>query len=366
MDTKLTFNEEIELIESVKYTPAVSIIMPFEPKMSSKSEMEGNLRKAITKVERELLANYPSEKALPVLHRLQELIHHLNYNTHKKSIAMFVSPVVEKVFYLDIPMEEKIVVDESFEIRDLVYCKKLSVQYLVLLLSAHSSRMYLGNCTKFILIKSNVPTDVHAYERDLPQRVTHYSDPAEEKELMLDKFIHHMDEGLSIVLKAYPLPVFVLGAERVLGHFNKITKNWKSIVGFIHGNYEEANETEIRDVMKPYVTDWQQIKQLDAIHQVEKAQSENKLVFGMKDVWAAAEHKNGRLLILERDYIFPTGDLRLMGQLQTGAYGSLKPFYIKDAVDHVLERVLEYGGDVEFVDRDKLKDFGRIALIKYY
>jgi Bacterial archaeo-eukaryotic release factor family 3 len=366
MDTKLTFSDELELIESVKYTPAVSIVLPFEPKMSSKSEMEGNLRKAMTKVERDLLANYPAEKALPIIHRLQELIHHLNFNTHKKSIAIFVSPVVEKVFYLDMPMEEKIVIDESFEIRDLVYCKKLSVQYLVLLLSANSSRMYLGNCTKFFLIKSNIPSDVQAYQRDLPQRVTHYSDPLEEKEVLLNKFLHHMDDGLSIVLKAYPLPVFVLGAERVLGHFNKLTKNWKSIVGFIHGNYEEATETEIRELMSPYVADWQQIKQLDIIHQVEKAVSENKLASGIKEVWAAAEHKNCRLLVLERDYMFPTSDLTNIGQLHTGTFGAVKPFYIKDAVDHILERVLEYGGDVEFVDRDKLKDFGRIVLLKFY
>ena len=42
------------------------------------------------------------------------------------------------------------------------------------------------------------------------------------------------------------------------------------------------------------------------------------------------------------------------------------PFYIKDAVDDVIEKVLKNGGDVEFVDEGLLKDYQHIALIQYY
>lgn len=41
-------------------------------------------------------------------------------------------------------------------------------------------------------------------------------------------------------------------------------------------------------------------------------------------------------------------------------------FYIKDAVDDVIEKVLSSGGDVEFVDEGVLKDYNKIALIEYY
>ena len=40
--------------------------------------------------------------------------------------------------------------------------------------------------------------------------------------------------------------------------------------------------------------------------------------------------------------------------------------FIKDAVDDVIEKVLENGGDVEFVDEGLLKEYKHIALIKYY
>ena len=40
--------------------------------------------------------------------------------------------------------------------------------------------------------------------------------------------------------------------------------------------------------------------------------------------------------------------------------------YIKDAVDDVMEKVLEFGGDVEFVDEGILDAYAHIVLINYY
>ena len=40
--------------------------------------------------------------------------------------------------------------------------------------------------------------------------------------------------------------------------------------------------------------------------------------------------------------------------------------YIKDAVDTLIEKVLENGGDVEFVEPGMLKDYNHLALIQYY
>ena len=63
--------------------------------------------------------NYPADVEIMMMKKLRTIIKNLNFNTHKKSIAIFLSPVFEKVLYLDISVEEKIIIDESFEIRDL-------------------------------------------------------------------------------------------------------------------------------------------------------------------------------------------------------------------------------------------------------
>lgn len=113
-----------EVVEAIHYRPAISIVMPFEPKMSAKAELIQQLKFAIDKVDREVRKNYNDELVEVVIQKLKKIVKDLNFTTFKKSIAIYVSPVFEKVLYLDIPMEPKIMIDDSFEVRDLLQAKK--------------------------------------------------------------------------------------------------------------------------------------------------------------------------------------------------------------------------------------------------
>ena len=359
-------SEILEVMEAVHYRPAVSIIMPFEPKMSLKIELTHSLKTAADKVEQELQENYPDEMGMLVMQKLRAIIKGLNINTHKKSIAIYVSPVFEKVLYLDIAVEEKIIVDESFEIRDLVYSKKQLHKYLVMLLSGKESRMYLGNSTTFVRIVSNTPESVYAYINDMPERVANFSDMSERKEIVMDKFLHHIDNSLDIILNAYHLPLFVLGTERIMGHFKKLTKHAGAVIQYVQGNYEEATVQELNEILEPHITDWKKVKEKDLLNQLEEAAGKKKLAVGMRDVWREAMSHKGRLLLVEKNYMYAAQH----GSSEDVIYKAVEPYskfsYIKDAVDDVMEKVLENGGDVEFVDKDVLKDYQHIALVQYY
>jgi len=160
--------------------------------------------------------------------------------------------------------------------------------------------------------------------------------------------------------------VFVMGAKRVLGHFKALTKNEKSIVSYIHGNYEEASEAVLGKALKPYIDDWKKVKMEDLHHQIEKAADAGKLSKGMIEVWKSASNRMGRLLIVEKDFVYTAEQ----GASEEVIYKPGLPYnkfsYIKDAVDDVIEKVLEHGGDVEFVDKGMLSEYGHIALIQYY
>ena len=92
----ITANPEVKAIMQVAHIrPAVSIIMPFEPKMGIKSELAHGLKLAVDKVERMLRTDYPADISALVVYKLRRIIKDLNFNTHKKSIAVYVSPVFE-------------------------------------------------------------------------------------------------------------------------------------------------------------------------------------------------------------------------------------------------------------------------------
>src|SRR5664279_305438 len=112
-----TSTPECEVIATVEFLPAISITMPFTPVITLKKNLEYSLKNVLAKVEAMLSTHYTIEKAAPVIIKLRNLISSLNYNTHKKSIAIFVSPIVEQVYYLGVELNEKIVMDPSFKIR---------------------------------------------------------------------------------------------------------------------------------------------------------------------------------------------------------------------------------------------------------
>jgi len=362
--------EEREVTEVSHYLPAVSIIHPFEPMMSSKSELEFKLKRAIKKVESQLIEDYPRGKAWPVLLRLNLLIDNLNYTTQKKSVAIFVSPVTERVYYLDIPVEERIVVDEGFEIRDVIYSKKQNIEFLVLMLSAEKAKMYLAKDSKFTLIKSNVPDNVpdntFPYVTNINEKEENISGSYRDKEMLFDKFLHQMDEDLKLILNAYKLPVFVMGDEKILERFKKITKNAEKLLDFIPANDFDASEKEMHKILQPYVQDWKMVKQQNILQEIGKAVDYEKVSFGIEDVWEAATHKSCMLLVVEKDFVYPIRAADKVDTISPQDINATNPFYIKDVVDNVIEKVLQNGGDVEFIDNDMLKDYGRIALIQCY
>lgn len=355
--------ETEEIIDIPHYLPSVTVILPFEPKMRSKQQLQQQLHSAYATVKHQLFATYTPEKAEAVLNRLNKIMQYLDYTTHKKSLCIFVSPLTQKILYLSIPVEPHIVVDESFRVRDILLSKKQHRNFLLLLFSGKGCRLYLGNDDKLIKLVCNIPADLSAFDNDIPDRVSSFSDPAARKETVLHKFLHSVDNSLALMLESYPLPLMIMGTKRLLGHFKKISHHASHVVAFINGNFMESSETELLQRVSAYIANWDQLKEADLLWQIDKAKSSGKLVRGIENVYKAASRTNNRLLIVEQDYAF-AADKISADKIQVHENGS--PLYINDAVDDVIESVLRSGGDVEFVGNGVLKDFDHIALIKYY
>jgi hypothetical protein len=102
------------------------------------------------------------------------------------------------------------------------------------------------------------------------------------------------------------------------------------------------------------------------LNQLDDAKSKGKLVNGIKDVWRIAMNGKGQLLLVEKNFLYAAEH----GSTDEIIFKAVEPYnkfsYIKDAVDDVIEKILETGGDVEFVEPEMLNEYNHIALIKYY
>ena len=90
-----------DVLDVSKDVPFISLIMPFEPKMGLKTELAIKLNNAADNIEKELLGKYPAEEAMPVIKKLRHVIKDMNYSIHKQSIAIFVSPLIENLYFFN-------------------------------------------------------------------------------------------------------------------------------------------------------------------------------------------------------------------------------------------------------------------------
>ena len=131
--------------------------------------------------------------------------------------------------------------------------KNLNHDNLILLLSAKEARVYLHDGEDFIKVPLNKSDTIQAYERDLPSKVGNFSNAQAAKEILINKFFLHIDQAIGDVLKAHPVPFFVMGTKKTTGHFNKISKNTKKITSIINGNFNEHTMYELKKALAPHL-----------------------------------------------------------------------------------------------------------------
>ncbi|WP_431209532.1 hypothetical protein ACQ86N_25645 [Puia sp. P3] len=304
-------------------TPSAVLVAPFNPKMTPRQDLESTVKSLLIKAERQLMATHSAEDALPVVSKLRQLVRGLDYSTHRKSIAIFASRQTGNTCYMDTEVEQQLVIDQPFRVRDLAETAKKVKEYLVMVLDSHQSRTWLGRDQHLRLIKSNTPQSTTS-----------------------NIFIHQMDQGLGSVLKVYPLPVFIVGPAQTTDFFARITNHHEHIAAYLHKAPSEITESRLQDWLSPELDAWDSLQQRMILQQIGKARTSGKLVCGMDNVRKAAGSKNNRLLVIPRDS-------------EPGSFCKAGP------IDEIAEKVLANGGAVGTVDRALLEEFENIVLIRY-
>ena len=353
-----------ELLAVVPGQPAISIIVPMESTgVSPIITLQQKLRVLADQLGRELENKYPEQEYRAVMDRLRSVIATLQPEKHKKGIAIFVSPKFEKVLLLDTQVREKVVVDRFFEIRDLLQHKTLVDKYLVLLLSYRQRMIYHGSTAEFLKIVASVPQSLDADDVAYGQKAD-LTALERRKETLMHNFLHQVDLEITELIAREHLPVFVLGAKRVLGHFKKITKNSAGIVAYISGNYNHSGFAQLQKLLEPHLISLKVEHQRQLLAQLDRAADQKKLVVGISQVREAAVNKKGQKLVVENNYVCPVHPLSAVNGLGDSqdqqAFSSLP-----DAVEDVIVNVLANGGDVDFTDNNALDKYEHIALVTY-
>lgn len=339
--------------------PAVSVVLPFEPHLRSKAELEILFQTCVSKVIARIDEEYDTELGRLVIGRLKKIFTQLNFSSFKKSVAIFISPVFEKIIYIPFAVEPRVFVSHAFNIQHVVKARIENSSFLLVNLSRYASNIYVSDGHTINRVNMNMRNN--SSQVPVFPKGAAFTDRNELREILLRSFLHRTDQALQLLLKAYPLPVVITGSPKVIGEFRKISVNSNKIVKYINGYFTNADERSLKEVVNTVLNEWQQVQEKHLHQRLEAAANAGHLAIGIREVWRHANTRNASLLVVEDNYV-PAAILPSVKADASYDNYSL----IHNTIDDVVEKVLEAGGDIQFVKPGTLAGFDPVVLIERY
>jgi hypothetical protein len=232
---------------------------------------------------------------------------------------------------------------------------KLSIHYYVLALSERSSRLFEGFREDLIDIhNSGFPFDFDSVGFDHGKRSV-ACDPFRE-------FLRNTDRLFARYFNQDPLGIIVIGERQVLSVFKGLTNHREAFIGELEGDYTSTSSRDLGRIAWPVVKQALAGTTHHAIIGLEKAAKAGKIVIGLDAVGRSISSAAVSSLFVEEDYHVKGSIRKIEETLVLSPQVDVREV-LDDAVDVIVDRVLDSGGNVVFLDSASMTRFQRIALI---
>lgn len=377
MKSEKLLGEELLAMQKEKGKICVSIIVPTHRLSPERRVDKLEVERAINNAKELLKYRYTVSDITPLLQAIDELYEGIDFIHNSDGVGLYISPNIKLAVQYPFPVEEKVMVEDNFELRDLLYKMNYANPYFVLLLTQKGVRLFESTWDDLNEIKdNNFPKEyVEEYLYNPPSRATSYAGHAQLQSVEKDKsmleeirfkdFFRHADELLNDYLVGNT-PLILLGVEKELSWFENISAHKKHIIDKIAGSYNYSNQTQLADITWPAMRLHLDNERVQLIKEFTEKMGEHLGISGIQEVWQAAKEGKAFKLLVEKDFRRP-GFVNKDDEYRLHLHPPQKLHRVlADAVDDIIEMVLEKNGHVFFTDNDMLKDYQRIALITRY
>ena len=374
--TNQFFSAELEMLQREKGNHCVSIIAPLQDLSAGRKTDKLYLEKVIKAANDKIILTYP-EVAASLIESINNLYNEIDFDRTQDGIGLFVSTGFMYQAFFPFSVKEKIVVDESFDLRDLLFKAQYSFPYYLLHLDEKKARLYSGRLKHLEEINSKDFPLIYVNEREYQpsSQSTSYAgyahvksfepDKAELEKSRFESFLLQVDELLGDYVTCAEA-IIIWGVKRYTSAFLNRTSHAEKVITVINGNYNSYSIAEISTIAWPAIEAFVAEKMIDEISEFKENIGEGMAEEGIMSVWDAVGEGRGLTLLLEKDYSIQGF---LEKQYSYGLY--LKPpklpyIVLKDAVSELINRMLEKNGKIIFVENGMLRNHQHIALITRY
>lgn len=352
---------ELKSLQSHRAYPSVSILAPTHRTAPANKRDRIKVKNLLAKAIDRLHGEFTKREVAAVVKNLKALVRQVDWNHTLEGLALFASQEHSAAMSLPFRVKPRVLVDETYATRDLAYAFNRTPPYRVLVLG-HTTRLYDGW------------TNILDEHRGKPFPAVHRGPGGASKlpggaginrsaarDAAQRTFFRSVDAAVGDLQKADPAPLVLVGVERNLAFFQEVTTQAKSVVGMLAGNHEKTAPSALGKLVWPVCEASATLRRTEALVTLDDAVSAHRHASGIDQVWRAAVDAKCRLLLVEKDFSYPAelspDGYRLLPYAGKGA-GSLD-----DAVDEVIERVANTGGEVFFYAPGDLDVHQRIAAV---
>ncbi len=365
--------QELRHLREVQSDCCVSIIVPLKEGFAHTKENEIAIKNAFKEAERQLKQCQNNKESIEALELLKT-----SYSFHSGGGTFVGFASKDYVVYFQLPFttKPKVVVDNSFEVRDLIFTINRLTRYWVLHLSLKKPKLYIGlekHLTDHPDFSMASYQEMFKPEGKATVSVFTHTirgyDEAKKEQQWLQLYFKRIVDAIEPFMTER-IPLWVMGTEKDIGYFRKAFKHKERIAGEIRGNYEYLSPSQLAEIVWPEV---QKYLAQQRVHFLEKtlqnAYRERLVSEGIVETWQFAMQQRIRILGVERGYVQPawTNKNEPSEILLEKPEDEANYHYHKDIIDDLIEAVVSIkNAEVIFFEPGQLEKQSRVVGVRFW
>lgn len=372
--------QDLDFLKAQQKYPSVSILMRTHRTMPDVEKNRIVAKNLIAEAKERLLKEFSARDMKKLFANLDAIENSLDFTKEADGLALFVNEEIKAVYSLPFPVENRVTIDTHFQVRDILLALNRIPSYWVLALSEKPCRFFHGSGD--ILSEVVEPeNDTMGISRDgfpldytKPHGKFQYSvgnalashSPVDSHYFDDHKkvFFKKVDDLLGRFISVDKRPLFVLGAERNISLFESVTVH--AIAGRVQGDFSAHKVQDVAKAVWPEVQKYVANQEKQVLADFDEAIGKLNQAFTLETVWQMAHEGRVKDLLVEENYAVPGMVEKDNPQRIMRADSSKTPHVVDDLVNLLIAIVQEKGGNVIFLKKGSLKDFGHIAAILRY
>lgn len=341
--------------------PSITILLNTHRTFPDNKQDEIKLKNLVHEAEHRLLAAHEKRDILPAIEKMKNLADNIDHKFNLDSLALFISQDTAEFLRLPVGVVDRVNIGTNFAVREIVRAINQTERYYILSLSQQKARLFEASNDR--LSREVTDGDFPMVNETLYS--THQLDKstAGVEENYIREFFNRVDKAFVAQYKANPLPTILASDERNHSYYREIADIPDAITANLNGNHDNDKAHDLIAAAWRVMSAQLALQQGEALQKLDHAESQQKALSDIQDIYLAARDGRAELLLVEKGFLQPavvSGDsIKIIDDPAT-------PGAVEDVVDEIIEMVMDNGGSVAYLDPGKLADYQKLALVARY